>query len=87
MVYYVNIILQLNKRPNPWINLQGMVENPFKVESSSSEHFERSCLETGMGDLRIIAGGELCAVHLLKTKTVQNICLTIKRGLHQVDLK
>jgi len=47
-----------------------MVVNPFKVKSSSSEHFERSCLETRMGGLWAIAGGELFA-YRLKQKTVQ----------------
>ena len=48
-----------------------MAKKPFKVKSSSSEHFERSHQETGVGNSRVIAGGELCAV--CHTKTVQNM--------------
>jgi len=48
-----------------------MVENPFKVKSSSSEHFERSYRETGMGDPRVIAGGELFAS--FHNKSVQSL--------------
>ncbi len=49
-----------------------MVKNPFKVKSSSSEHFERLRGETCVGGLRTIAGGELFAVCLTKTVQMEN---------------